>query len=247
MGQLQGKVALVTGGARGQGAAEARLFHTEGATVVVADVADDDGERVAAEVEGTYLHLDVTSEAAWDATVDAVVAAHGRIDVVVNNAGIYANRRIVELDLATWERVIAVNQTGVFLGMRAVARSMIATGTAGSIVNISSLAGLLGPVGGTAYAASKWAVRGMTKIAAKELGRHGIRVNSVHPGLIDTDMLDQTPQGGANRDRATAAVPLRRLGTAEDCARLVLFLASDASAYCTGQEFTVDGGLYPPS
>jgi 3alpha(or 20beta)-hydroxysteroid dehydrogenase len=168
---------------------------------------------------------------------------HGRLDVVVNNAGIFSAARLVNTTLDDWNRMLAVNQTGVFLGMRAGARAMVEAGNGGSIVNISSLAGVEGIFGSTAYGATKWAVRGLTKIAAKELGKHGIRVNSIHPGYIETEMLVQT---GATerRDRLTRTVPLGRFGTPDDIARTVLFLAGEASGYTTGQEFVVDGGVH---
>jgi 3alpha(or 20beta)-hydroxysteroid dehydrogenase len=247
--ELAGKVALISGGARarGEGAAEGRLLAASGATVVLADVLDDDGERTAGNIDGAeYAHLDVTSEADWERVVADVVARHGRLDVLVNNAGIARMGRLVNVTTEDWDRTIAINQTGVFLGMRTGARAMIEAGNGGSIVNISSVAGLEGLFGSTAYAASKWAVRGMTKVAAKELGRHGIRVNSIHPGYIETDML---AQGGFDEDpeqRAKLArrVPMQRIGTPDDIANMVLFLAGDGASYVTGQEFVVDGGIH---
>jgi len=244
MGKLDGKVALITGGAKGQGAAEGQLFASEGAVVVLADVLDEVGEQTAGGIANTeYLHLDVTSEDEWDAVVADVVARHGRLDVLVNNAGILTGGTLVKVSMADWNRTIAVNQTGVFLGMRAAARAMIDCGNGGAIVNISSVAGLEGIFGATSYTASKWAVRGMTKVAAKELGRHGIRVNSIHPGYIDTDMLVET---GATRDpeRSKRGVPLGRFGAPADIAQMALFLASESASYCTGQEFVVDGGMH---
>ena len=243
MGTLDGKVAIITGGARGQGAEEARLFAEAGARVVITDVLDEQGERTAGSVHGAeYLHLDVTSEASWEQVVADVVARHGRLDVLVNNAGIYSGGQLVNVRTEEWDRVIAVNQTGVFLGMRTAARAMIAAGNGGSIVNISSIAGMMGIFGGTAYGATKWAVRGMTKVAAKELGRHGIRVNSIHPGYIETDMLSEA--GLDDQERLARTVPLRRMGTVTDIASMALFLAGDTAAYCTGQEFIVDGGVF---
>ena len=243
MGTLDGKVAIITGGARGQGAEEARLFAEAGARVVITDVLDEQGERTAGSVDGAeYLHLDVTSEASWEQVVADVVARHGRLDVLVNNAGIYSGGQLVNVRTEEWDRVIAVNQTGVFLGMRTAARAMIAAGNGGSIVNISSIAGMMGIFGGTAYGATKWAVRGMTKVAAKELGRHGIRVNSIHPGYIETDMLSEA--GLDDQERLARTVPLRRMGTVTDIASMALFLAGDTAAYCTGQEFIVDGGVF---
>jgi 3alpha(or 20beta)-hydroxysteroid dehydrogenase len=246
-GELAGRVALISGGARerGQGAAEGRLLAAHGATVILADVLDDEGERTAGSIEGAeYAHLDVTSEADWQRVVDDAVARHGRLDIVVNNAGIAAMAQLVNATTEDWNRTIAINQTGVFFGMRAGARAMIAAGNGGSIVNISSIAGLDGLFGSMAYGASKWAVRGMTKIAAKELGRHRIRVNSVHPGFIDTDMLAQGGVVDGFRDKMLRQVPVGRLGRPEDIANMVLFLASDAADYVTGQEFVVDGGVH---
>ncbi len=243
---LAGKVALVTGGARGQGAAEGRLFTDEGATVVLADVIDADGEQTAKEIGGQYLHLDVASEEEWDTVVADVIATHGRLDVVINNAGIFRSARLVQETLEQWDTVIAINQTGVFLGMRAAAKAMIEAGNGGSIVNISSVAGLEGIFGSMAYSASKWAVRGMTKVAAKELGRYGIRVNSIHPGLIETPMTAGFPAivDDEKRRRNEKMTPLGRVGTPEDIAKMALFLAGAASDYCTGQEFVVDGGIH---
>jgi len=243
MGKLDGRVALITGGARGQGAAESALFASEGATVVLTDVLDADGQATARAVGGTYLHHDVTSESRWDEVVAEIVAQHGRIDILVNNAGIFKNGGILNTTLEDYRRVIEVNQVGVFLGMRAVAKHMVERGT-GAIVNISSIAGMQGSPGAVAYGASKWAVRGMTKGAAGELGRFGIRVNSIHPGLIETPMLHEIPgidAGGA--DRWVRRIPIGRVAEANEVAKLALFLASDESSYCTGAEFIVDGGM----
>ena len=238
MGRLDNKVAIITGGARGQGAAEARLFGDEGATVVVTDVLDDVGGEFAAGIGAEFLHHDVSSEDDWAAVVADVIDHHGQIDILINNAGILHGSRLVNYQTADWDRVIAVNQTGVFLGMRAVAQSMI-DGGGGSIVNISSVAGLEATFASMAYSASKWAVRGMTKVAALELGRNDIRVNSIHPGLIETDMTTDF-----DLDRMLRAVPLGRSGQPVDIANMALFLAADESGYCSGQEFTVDGGMH---
>ena len=243
MGRLDGKTALITGGARGQGAAEARLFAGEGANVVLTDVLDEDGERTADAIGAGYLHHDVTSEADWAAAVAHASELHGGVDILINNAGIYIPTPLIGGDLGDYRRVVEVNQVGVFLGMREVAPSMIERG-GGSIINISSVAGLRGGGGAFGYTASKWAVRGMTRAAAVALGRYGIRVNSIHPGPIDTPMLDQIPEIEAgNLDRMVRRIPLGRIAEAVEVAKLALFLASDDSAYSTGSEFIIDGGM----
>lgn len=243
MGKLDGKVALITGGARGQGAAEAALFASEGATVVVTDVLDADGAATARACGGTYLHHDVTSESRWDEVVQEVVKAHGRLDVLVNNAGIFKVGGIANTTLDDYMRVIQVNQVGVFLGMRAVSKPMMERGS-GAIVNISSIAGMESSPGAVAYGASKWAVRGMTKSAAKELGRYGIRVNSIHPGIIETPMLHEIPAfESGNAERFTRRIPLGRIAEANEVAKLALYLSCDDSSYSSGAEFIVDGGM----
>ncbi|MDH4363241.1 MAG: SDR family oxidoreductase [Acidimicrobiia bacterium] len=248
-GRLEGKVALITGGARGQGAEEGRLFAAEGATVVLTDVLDDEGTATAAGIgsAASYRHLDVRSESEWEAVVDAVVTEHGRLDVLVNNAGIDLVRKLDATTLEEFERVVSINLTGTFLGMRTAARAMTKAGTGGSIVNISSVAGLQAVANHGAYSSTKFAVTGLTRTAALEWGRHGIRVNSVHPGLIETPMTagmraftDATVRAKAERN-----IPLGRMGQSADIANMVLFLASDDSSYCTGQAFVVDGGVHP--
>ena len=248
MGRLDGKIAVITGGARGQGAVEGELFASEGATVVLTDVLDEVGERAAGEIEGAeYQHLDVRSESEWQTVVDDVVARHGRIDVLVNNAAIDLIRRLDATSLEEWNNIIAINQTGTFLGMKTAATAMISGGYPGSIVNISSVAGLQGVYGHGAYVGTKFAVRGLTKTAAKEWGRHGIRVNSVHPGLIETPMTENIKAftDPDTRQKAERNIPLGRVGQSADIASMVLYLASDESSYCTGQEFVVDGGVQP--
>ncbi len=239
MGRLDEKVCLITGAARGQGAVEAKLFAEEGATVWLTDVLDEDGTAMAEAAGGTYRHLDVRNEDEWSALIDEIVRRDGRIDVLVNNAGIFRSDKMLDTSVEDFRNVMSVNCLGVFLGMRTVAGPMREAG-AGSIVNISSLAGLQAASGAFAYGTSKWAVRGMTKTAAVELARRGVRVNSIHPGLIETDMLDQLH---VEPDRLTRGVPLGRTATAREVATLALFLASDESSYSTGSEFVVDGGL----
>ena len=241
MDRLADKVCIITGAARGQGAAEARLFASEGATVWLTDVLDTDGKTVAAEIGGTYRHLDVREESQWQALVDEILSSSGRVDVLVNNAGIFRSGRHFEISPGDFQEVMDVNCLGVFLGMRAVALPMREAGS-GSIVNVSSLAGMTGTAGAFAYGTSKWAVRGMTKTAAVELGRRGVRVNSVHPGLIDTDMMHELP-GSDDEPKLTRRIPLGRVAQADEVARLALYLASDESSYSTGSEFIVDGGL----
>jgi 3alpha(or 20beta)-hydroxysteroid dehydrogenase len=237
VGRLNGKVCVITGGARGQGAAEAERFVGEGATVYVTDVLEDQGAQTAATTGAVFMRHDVTSQADWDTVLARVIGDCGRIDVLVNNAAIFSGRTsITETSRELWDRMVAINQTGVFLGMQSVAPAMI-EGKSGSIINVSSIAGMQGTLA-FAYGATKWAVRGMTKCAAKDLGPHGIRVNSIHPGIIATDMI-----GDLDLDEHAKRVPLRRCGTALDIAELALWLASDESSYASGAEFVLDGGL----
>ena len=249
MGRLDGKVALVSGAARGMGQAEAQLFAAEGAKVAVCDIIDDEGKAVASEIGSSaiFQHLDVTREEDWAAATAATTAAFGKLDVLVNNAGIGEIVPFAEMPLEDYRRVTEVNQTGVFLGMKAAIEPMTAAG-GGSIITISSIDGLVGATSVLHYIASKWAVRGMTKAAAMELGDRGIRVNSVHPGFIHTMIGNPKgtprPEGRTVLDDFTARwTPLGRTGEPEDIAKLVLFLASDDSAYSTGSEFTADGGM----
>ncbi len=243
MGKLDGKVAIVTGGARGQGGAEATLFRAEGAEVVITDVLHDEGAALASDIGATFLAHDVRSEEEWAEVVRQTLEPHGRIDVLVNNAGIFQRAKLLDTDLETYRKIIDVNQVGVFLGMRSVAPAMIEQ-SSGSIVNISSVAGQRGSPGGLAYGASKFAVTGMTKSAALELARHGIRVNSIHPGMIETDMMTDVTGGNAERhDKFANSVPMRRPAEPTEVAALALFLASSESSYCTGAEFVVDGGM----
>ena len=240
-GRIAGKIALITGGARGQGRQEAELFAAEGATVYITDVLDDVGAAAADELGDavTFLHHDVTRENDWTAVIAGIVEQHGRIDILVNNAGIFSMTPALDTSIEAWDQMVSINQTGVFLGIRDVGRVMCEQG-AGSIINISSIAGLAGVGGAHAYAATKWAVRGMSKSAALEFAAHGVRVNSVHPGIIDTDMLRGF---GGNLERVTAAIPMNRTASADEVANVVLFLASEEASYCSGHEFVVDGAM----
>ena len=245
MARLDGKVAIITGGARGQGAAEARLFASEGAQVVIGDILDEDGELVAKSIgpAASYRHHDVTHEAQWTDLVAHALATFGRVDVLVNNAGIFRYSPIESTTADAYMEMVRINQLGTFLGMKAVARPMADSG-GGSIVNISSIAGLRGSPGTVGYSATKWAVRGMTKVAALEFARLGIRVNSIHPGVIDTPMLaDLLITDDSAKSAVASRIPLGEVARADQVARLALFLASDESDHSTGGEFVVDGGI----
>ena len=233
MGKLDGKVALVTGGAKGMGATHCAALAAEGAFVVVCDVLDELGTAVANEIGGIYLHLDVTSESDWTTAVAATQKEFGPIDILVNNAGVVGLGRVDTTELDEWNRIIGINLTGTFLGIRSCAESMKKAGS-GVIVNISSTAGLVGYCDMSAYVASKWGVRGLTKSAALDLGRFNIRVVSIHPGIIETDMAS-----GLAISFKRQAIP--RIGQSEEVAKLMLYLVTEAS-YSTGSEFVVDGG-----
>jgi 3alpha(or 20beta)-hydroxysteroid dehydrogenase len=241
MARFDGKVVIVSGGARGQGAVEARLLVAEGAKVVIGDLREDEGKKLAGELgkAAVFLRHDVTEEADWARAVKAA-EDFGGLHGMVNNAGIYQPRSLLQTDVALWEQHVRVNQLGPFLGMKAVVPAMERAG-GGSIVNISSVAGLRASPGAFAYSATKWALRGMTKSAAVYLASRGIRVNSVHPGPIDTEMLNVRSREEVLR--RAEQVPMKRMGTAEEVARLVLYLLSDESSYITGAEVTVDGAV----
>ena len=239
-GRLDGKVAIITGAARGQGAAEARMVAAEGAKVVLGDVLDAEGEAVAAEIGGAarYVHLDVSSEADWDAAITAA-EDFGPLTVLVNNAGILRFTSIADTTLEEYMLVITINQVGTFLGMRSAIEPMKRAG-GGSIVNISSIDGIGSKNGLVSYSSSKGAVRAMTKTGSLELGQWGIRVNSVHPGGVHTPMIGDVP--AEQFDMGHVQLPLQRAARPEEIASMVLFLASDEASYCTGGEFVVDGG-----
>lgn len=234
--RLAGKVALISGGARGMGASHVRTLVAEGAKVVFGDILDDEGKAVAAEVgeASRYVHLDVTKPEDWDAAVATAIAEYGGVDVLVNNAGIINIGTLEDYALSEWHRILDINLTGVFLGIRAVVKPMKEAGR-GSIINISSIEGMAGTIACHGYTATKFAVRGLTKSAALELGPSGIRVNSIHPGLIKTPMTEWVPEDIFN-------TALGRIAQPKEVSNLVVYLASDESSYSTGSEFVVDGG-----
>jgi NAD(P)-dependent dehydrogenase (short-subunit alcohol dehydrogenase family) len=245
--RLAGKVALISGGARGMGAAEAAMFCGEGASVVIGDVLDGEGKAIESEIGGkggriVYVHLDVTSEADWQAAVDLAVSRFGKLDVLVNNAGIGAHGRVEDTSAEAWDRVMAINAKGVFLGTKAAIPAMRRAG-GGSIINISSQLGLVGSDHTSPhYSASKGAVRLLTKTTALQYAREGIRVNSVHPGPIETPMTAARRSDPAVRAMMVSRIPLGRYGQASEVAYGVVFLASDEASFVTGSELVIDGG-----
>jgi 3alpha(or 20beta)-hydroxysteroid dehydrogenase len=237
MGRVAGKVALISGGARGMGAADARMLVAEGAEVVIGDILDEEGAALAAELgeSARYVHLDVTNAEDWAAAVQAALESFGALNVLVNNAGIVQVAPLKTLDVARWQKVLDVNLTGAMLGIKAVIEPMVAAG-GGSIINVSSIEGMRGAAWVHSYVASKWGLRGLTKSVALELAPEKIRVNSIHPGFIRTPMTKHLPD-----DMVTA--PMGRAGTPDEVATFVVFLASDESSFSTGSEYVVDGGL----
>lgn len=239
MGRVDDKVALITGGARagGMGAAGARMLIDQGAKVVIGDILDDEGAALAEELgdSARYVHLDVTSAQDWKAAADTAVESFGKLNVLVNNAGMVQVAPLKTADIARWQKVLDVNLTGAMRGIQAVIDPMIAAG-GGSIINISSIEGMRGATWAHSYVASKWGLRGLTKSAALELASEKIRVNSIHPGFIRTPMTKHLPD-----DIVTA--PMGRAGTPEEVATFIVFLASDESSFSTGSEYVVDGGL----
>ena len=247
MGRLDGKVALISGGARGQGETEARLFVREGAKVVFGDILDAEGQKVEAQIkaaggDATYVHLDVTSERDWRAAVDAAVQRYGRLNVLVNNAAIIIRKSIEETSVEEWDRTQAINVRGVFLGTKHAIPAMRQAG-GGSIINISSIAGLVGSTyGSPSYITSKGAVRLFTKATAIQHAKDHIRCNSIHPGPIETQMIQDTLEDSAFLEDRLRRIPLGRIGKVEDVAYGVLYLASDEASYVTGSELVIDGG-----
>ena len=245
--RLEGKVAIISGGARGQGAAEARLFAQEGAKVVFGDVLDQEGKQVEAEInessgEATYVHLDVSKEVDWIAAIETAVNRYGKLDVLVNNAGITIRKSIEDTSEEDWDRIMDINAKGVFFGTKHAIPVMRQAG-GGSIVNISSTAGLTGsPFTGASYTATKGAVRLFTKVTAIQHAKDNIRCNSVHPGLVESPMTEGLLADPTNREMRTQRIPLGRIGTLQDIAYGVLFLASDESSFMTGSELVIDGG-----
>ncbi|MGH2625881.1 MAG: SDR family NAD(P)-dependent oxidoreductase [Anaerolineales bacterium] len=248
MGKLDGKVALISGGARGQGAAEAETFAREGAKVVFGDIRDVEGQKVEAAIraaggEATYVHLDVTSEADWQSAVQTATGRHGRLDILINNAAIIISRvPIEERTAAEWDQVMAVNAKGVFLGTKHAIPAMRRAG-GGSIVNISSVAGIGQSLHQEpAYAASKGAIRIFTKVTASQHAKDKIRCNSVHPGPVDTEMFHRAFPDREAMERRLQRIPMQRMGTVAEIVSAVLYLASDDSSYVTGSELVIDGG-----
>lgn len=244
MSSLEGKVILVTGAARGQGEAEARLFAERGAEVVVCDVLHEQAQQVAADIgdSARAIKLDVSDPNAWQAAVEETVATFGKLTGLVNNAAIAGIKAFDDVSPEDYMNVIRINQLGVFLGMKAVVGPMKAAG-GGAIVNISSIAGMGGMMGGIAYCASKFAVRGMTKAAAMELGKHNIRVNSLHPGGVLTAMVTEAGLTGDLANEVFSKVPVGRIAQPREMATLAAYLLSDDSSYSTGSEFIADGGM----
>ena len=241
MGRLDGRVALITGGASGIGKATAKRMASEGAAVVIADLQDEAGQTVAKEIEeagskALYVHLDVTDENGWADAVTSTVEAFGGLDILVNNAGIGDTEPIEVTTVDTWNKVVAVTQTSVFLGMKAAGEALKKSGH-GSVINISSMYGIVGSGVSPAYHAAKGAVRLLTKTTALGWAKAGVRVNSVHPGFIDTPIL-----GSTDRDMLVKITPMGRLGQPEEIAAMIAFLASDDASFATGGEFVIDGG-----
>ena len=247
MGRLDGKVALITGGAKGQGEAEAKLFATEGAKILLTDISDDEGKKVESEItelggDAFYKHLDVSLENEWDSAAKFVEDRYGRLDILLNNAGVSVRNQGMDISVEDWDLMMVVNAKGVFLGTKVCVPIMQRSG-GGSIINISSIAGIVGrPMASPAYSASKGAVRVFTKSTAGRFASDGIRANSIHPGPIDTDFIKSVTTSASTGD-AFRNIPLGRLGQPEDIAYGALFLASDESSFITASELVIDGGV----
>ena len=245
--RLKGKVALISGGAKGQGKVEAQLFSKEGAKVILGDILDDLGQEVAKDIqdtggEATYVHLDVTNETDWKSSIEIVLKKYGRLDILVNNAGILIRKGIEDTTSEDWSRIMAINAKGAFLGIKSAIPVMRQSG-GGSIINISSTAGLVAsPSGSASYTATKGAVRLLTKSTAIQYAKENIRCNSVHPGPIDTDMIQDSITDPNKLTERMESLPMGRFGTAEEVAFGVLYLASDESSFVTGSELVIDGG-----
>ena len=245
--RLKGKVALISGGAKGQGKVEAQLFSKEGAKVILGDILDDLGQEVAKDIqdtggEATYVHLDVTNETDWKSSIEIVLKKYGRLDILVNNAGILIRKGIEDTTSEDWSRIMAINAKGAFLGIKSAIPVMRQSG-GGSIINISSTAGLVAsPSGSASYTATKGAVRLLTKSTAVQYAHENIRCNSVHPGPIDTDMIQDSITDPTKLTERMERLPMGRFGTAEEVAFGVLYLASDESSFVTGSELAIDGG-----
>ena len=245
--RLKGKVALISGGAKGQGKVEAQLFSKEGAKVILGDILDDLGQEVAKDIqdtggEATYVHLDVTNETDWKSSIEIVLKKYGRLDILVNNAGILIRKGIEDTTSEDWSRIMAINAKGAFLGIKSAIPVMRQSG-GGSIINISSTAGLVAsPSGSASYTATKGAIRLLTKSTAIQYAHENIRCNSVHPGPIDTDMIQDSITDPTKLTERMERLPMGRFGTAEEVAFGVLYLASDESSFVTGSELVIDGG-----
>ncbi|QPQ32599.1 SDR family NAD(P)-dependent oxidoreductase [Lysinibacillus sp. JNUCC 51] len=246
--RLENKVAIITGGGTGIGKETALLFAKEGAKVVITDINEQSGSAAVKDIqaiggEALFVHHDVSNEDDWKKVADETINTFGKVDVLFNNAGIYIIKPLAEIELAEWNRLMSINVTGVFLGMKHI-MPLMAKQNKGSVINASSIAGLTGAAGHVLYGASKGAVRIMTKDAAMEYASAGVRVNSIHPGYIDTRMADYASEttGNSKEQLGKNLFPLGRLGSVNEVAKMVLFLASDESSFSTGAEFVIDGG-----
>ena len=245
--RLNNKAVLISGGARGMGSVEAKMFCSEGASVIIGDILEDEGRKIEAEINESggvciFVRLDVTSEEDWDSAVNLTVERFGKLDILINNAGIFPMESIEETTVESWDRVMDVNAKGVFLGTKAAIPAMRTSG-GGSIINLSSIAGLVGSAYSASYNATKGAVRLLTKSTAIQYAKDGIRANSIHPGLVDTLMASELLSDPDLQVKRLASTPMGRTGTAEEIAYGALFLASDESSFMTGSELVIDGGF----